>query len=172
MNDMKYKLIAVILIAYILGYYSNCCQYRNTKSVNNRVTTQRITTKKQDVKQLEEATAKVKTEIRYIKANNATVTAQLDKVKVLRDTVKIVALQDTLINIQKLEIRKFESVVWMQGKTIDALKDIIEFQEMDIESLQSEIIDKNKDLKKFKRRKDLSVIGWIATTIGLIVILK
>jgi hypothetical protein len=169
-KNLNYKIVIAVLIAFLLGYLSNCNQCE--KPIQDKVIKKKIEERKEEVKIIEARTEIKRAKLKPLKRINTDLTAKIIQAKERKDTVTIIVTQDSLIEVQKLQIKTLESVVLMQDKTILGLKDIIEFQEIEVNSLKSDLVDKNNDLKKLKRRKNLTIFGWIATTVGLIYILK
>ena len=127
---------------------------------------------KEEVKEIEARTEIKRAELKPLKRENTNLVTQILQAKERKDTVTIVVTQDSLIEVQRMQVKTLESVVFMQDKTILGLKEIIEFQEIETNSLQIDIEDRDRDLKKFKRQKNLALIGSAIFSGLLIYILK
>jgi len=167
---MNYKFIIALFIAFALGYLSRCEKVHH--SVQDNVIKRKIVERKEEAKTIEAKTAKVRAKLQPLKRINSDLVSTISIAKDRRDTVTIIVAQDSLIEVQRLQIKTLESALFMQDMHILTLKEVIDLQDMSIEGLNNDLTEKNKDLKKHKRNKNFAIVGWIATTIGLIVIMK
>ena len=169
-KNLNYKIVIAVLVAFLLGYLSNCKQCE--KPIQDKVIKQKIEERKEEVKIIEAKTEIKRAKLKPLKRINTDLTTKILQAKERKDTVTIVVTQDSLIEVQRMQVKTLESVVFMQDKTIIGLKEIIEFQEIETNSLQIDIEDRDRDLKKFKRQKNLALIGSAIFSGLLIYILK
>lgn len=169
-KNLNYKIVIAVLVAFLLGYLSNCKQFE--KPIQDKVIKEKIKERKEEVKEIEAKTEIKRAELKPLKRINTDLTTKILQAKERKDTVTIVITQDSLIEVQRMQVKTLESVVFMQDKTILGLKEIIEFQEIETNSLQIDIEDRDRDLKKFKRQKNLVLIGSAIFSGLLIYILK
>jgi len=113
-----------------------------------------------------------KDKIKPLKRINSDLTTKISQAKIESDTAKIVFFQDSLIGVQKLEIKNLENIVILQDKTIERLQEIIQIKDVVNEDMKAEIDNKEKQIKKFKRQRNLSLIGGAIFSGALIYILK
>lgn len=168
MNTLRW--VILFFVVFLLGYISNCKQCE--KPIQDKVIKEKIKERKEEVKEIEARTEIKRAELKPLKRENTNLVTQILQAKERKDTITIVVTQDSLIEVQRMQVKTLESVVFMQDKTILGLKEIIEFQEIETNSLQIDIEDRDRDLKKFKRQKNLALIGSAIFSGLLIYILK
>jgi len=167
MNELKCFILFVVV--FILGYISNC--EKKVLPLKNRVT--KIVEHKQlEVDSIIIQTTIKKDKIKPLKRINSDLTTKISQAKIESDTAKIVFFQDSLIGVQKLEIKNLENIVILQDKTIERLQEIIQIKDVVNEDMKAEIDNKEKQIKKFKRQRNLSLIGGAIFSGALIYILK
>ena len=87
--------------------------------------------------------------------------------KELHDTIRIVMLQDSLINNQQLEIKQLDSIIFFLDKQSQEQKDVIDLQEVHISDIEND----NKDLRKQVRKGKVKgfIIGAGGVVVGYLV---
>jgi hypothetical protein len=163
------KIVALSCASFALGLLLRCENVPKTATKQTPIET-RIQEKTVYVDKYIEIANDNKRKASQIKRIVSDLSNEITKAKVIHDTLVIVALQDSLIDVQKLEIKTLESVVYWQDKTILGKDGIIELKDIQIESLEIDSKEKDKQIKKFKRQKNLSIVGWVATSVGLILL--
>tara|TARA_R110000803_G_scaffold69326_1_gene131653 strand:+ start:18036 stop:18539 length:504 start_codon:yes stop_codon:yes gene_type:complete len=167
MNELKCFILFVVV--FVLGYISNC--EKKVLPTKNRIT--KIVERKQlEVDSIIIQTTAKKDKIKAFKRINYNLSTKLSQAKIESDTANIVFFQDSLIGVQKLEIKNLENIVILQDKTIEHLQEIIQIKDVVVEDMQDEIVSKEKQIKKFKRQRNLSLIGGAIFSGVLIYILK
>ena len=89
--------------------------------------------------------------------------SELEKVKATRDTFQIIQIQDTLINTLNVENSHLKNVIIGQDSIIVAQRYIID-------SKDTIISIGNRDLKKIKRQRNISML--IGSVLGGVLIIK
>ena len=158
------------LLLFVLGYLSRC--EKACVPIANTVIQTKVIEKTKEVAHLIDKASKKKAELLPIKEKTKQVEKSVDEAKYSGDTALIIQWQDTLIEVQRLEIKTLESVVFFQGETIEGLQGIIELKDMQIEGLEGELNDKDKSTTKAKRQRNLAILGGVVGVIGTILIIK
>jgi len=167
MNELKCFILFIVV--FILGYISNC--EKKVLPLKNRIT-KIVEYKQLEVDSIIIQTTIKKDKIKPLKRINSDLSTKILQSKIESDTAKIVFFQDSLIGVQKLEIKNFENIVVLQDKTIERLQEIIQIKDVVFEDMQTEIDNKQKQIKKFKRQRNLSLIGGAIFSGALIYLLK
>ena len=167
MNELKCFILFIVV--FVLGYISNC--EKKVLPLKNRIT--KIVEHKQlEVDSIIIQTTIKKDKFKALKRINSDLSTKILQSKIESDTAKIVFFQDSLIGVQKLEIKNLENIVILQDKTIERLQEIIEIKDVVLEDMKAEIDNKEKQIKKFKRQRNLSLIGGAIFSGALIYFLK
>jgi len=132
------------------------------KVPKNGVDVKYITNVEQRIDTLIKDTIVFKTKIKRYKDTIIVFRDSVREAKENKDTIKIIAFQDSLIFQQDYTIK------W-QDTLIDQLDTIIMYQNRVTDKLKDSVIDLNKDIKKAKRKRIgiFAAIG-ILTTLNLI----
>ena len=155
------KIVALSCASFAIGFLLRC---ENPKSETKQTPIEtRIQEKTVYVDKYIEIANENKRKAEQIKRIGSDLSNEIIKAKVIHDTVVIIALQDSLIDVQRLEIKTLESVIYSQDKVIQGKDGIIELKDVQIEG-------QKMDIKKFKRQKNLSIVGWVATSVGLVLL--
>lgn len=158
------------LLLFMLGYLSRC--EKACVPIANTTIKTKVIEKTKIVDSLIKQTEAKKAELLPIKEKTKQLEKSVDIAKYKGDTLLIIQWQDTLIENQRLEIKTLESVVFLQGETIEGMQGIIELKDMQISSINYEVIEQQKQSKKMKRQRNLSILGGIVAVIGTILIIK
>ena len=162
------KIVALSCASFTLGFLLRC--ENQNKAIKSNPIEARIKEKTVYVDKYIEIANDNKRKASQIKRIGSDLSNEITEAKAIHDTVVIIALQDSLIEVQKLEIKTLENVIYSQDKVIQGKDGIIELKDVQIESLEIDSKEKDKQIKKFKRQKNLSIVGWVATSVGLVLL--
>ena len=148
---------------FIIGLLILVCVWLAFHKVpKNGIDVKYITNVEQRIDTLIKDTIVFKTKIKRYKDTIIVFRDSVREAKENKDTIKIIAFQDSLIFQQDYTIK------W-QDTLIDQLDTIIMYQNRVTDKLKDSVIDLNKDIKKAKRKRIgiFAAIG-ILTTLNLI----
>jgi len=92
---------------------------------------------------------------------------ELAQVKMIHDTVQIVQIQDTLINVLTFENGKLRNIINNQDSIIVAQRYIINSKDTLIRIAQTNLLNNQQLAKKYKRQRNWSIVGNVAQ--GLVI---
>lgn len=169
---MKLKILEIIrrglvllCLAVILIYVYDIASKESKNYTINKPSKviERIEQKETEIRTVEQSIANNQELVNLINDELGNLKEELARVKSNKDTIQIIQIQDTLINVLTLKNDKLENISLSKDTIITAQRYIIN-------SKDTIITSQNLDIKKLKRQRNLSLLA--NAILGTLIIIK